>query len=70
MSISYKKLWKLLIDLDLRQKDLIESAGLSRTVLAKMKNGENVRTDTIERICKALNCQPGDIMEYVPDKED
>ncbi|PCJ17847.1 MAG: XRE family transcriptional regulator [Candidatus Cloacimonadota bacterium] len=68
MSISYKKLWIMLIELDLQKKYLVDR-GLGWRVLSKMRNGEKVRTDTIEKICKALNCQPGDIMEYIPDDE-
>ncbi|PCJ17848.1 MAG: XRE family transcriptional regulator [Candidatus Cloacimonadota bacterium] len=66
MSMSYKKLWKLLIDLDMNQNDLVASSGVSRTILANMKKGLSIRTDTIEKFCEALNCQPGDIMEYIP----
>jgi DNA-binding Xre family transcriptional regulator len=64
MSINFKKLWHMLIELDMNKKDLIDRTGLSWKVLAKMKKGETVTTETIMRICDALDCQPGDIMEF------
>ncbi len=60
--ICYKKLWKLLIDRDLKKKDLQEMAGVSASSLAKMTRSENVNTDIIQRICIALNCDVGDVM--------
>ena len=63
MSISYKKMWKLLIDRDLKKKDLISMAGISGYTLNKLNNGETVTTDTLAKICKALNCTFDDIME-------
>lgn len=63
--ISYKKLWKLLIDKDLKKKDLREAAKLSPSLIAKLGRNENVTTDVLMRICHALNCDISDIMEIV-----
>ncbi len=67
MSISYKKLWKLLIDRDMKKKDLCALAGISHASMAKLGKNENITTDVLERICLALHCDIGDIMEIVPD---
>ena len=67
MAASYKKLWKLLIDRDLKKKDLCEMANVSTYVLGKMNRGDNITTDVLGRICKALDCSIEDIMEFVPD---
>ena len=61
--ISYKKLWKLLIDKDLRKLDLQHMAGISSTSIAKLSKGENVQTDVLVKICDALLCDTTDIME-------
>lgn len=63
MAVSYKKLWKLLIDKDMKKKDLIELAGISNYTLNRLTRSENVNTDTLVKICNALHCQLGDIME-------
>ena len=63
MSISYKRLWKLLIDKDMKKKDLEEKAGISHYTLNKLNRGENVTTDVLARICKALDCTMDDILE-------
>ena len=63
MSISYKPLWKLLIDKDMKKKDLEEKAGISHYTLNKLTRGENVTTDILVRICAALNCTMDDILE-------
>lgn len=70
MAVSYKKLWKLLIDRDLKKKDLIEMADISNYTLARLNKGENISTETVAKICKALNCGFDDIMEIVPEKND
>ena len=67
MVICYKKLWKLLIDKDLKKKDLISLTGISQSSLTKMGKNQNVNTDILVRICTALDCQIGDIVELVPD---
>ena len=63
MSVSYKKLWKLLIDHDMKKKDLAEKANISTYTLSKMGKGENVTTDILVKICTALECDISDIME-------
>ena len=63
MSVSYKKLWKLLIDRDMKKKDLCNAAGISHTSMAKLGKNENVTTDVLVKICTALNCDISDIME-------
>ena len=65
MSVSYKKLWKLLIDLDMKKKDLQQAAGVSSALIAKMGRNENVSTDSLVKIFRALNCDIGDIMEVI-----
>ena len=66
MDISYKKLWKLLIDRDMKKKDLEKAAGISNYVISKMTRNENI---TVETVGKALNCTPNDIMEFASDSE-
>jgi len=63
MAISYKKLWKLLIDRDMLKKDLQQKAGISSASITKLGKNENVNTDILEKICKALGCDISDIME-------
>ncbi len=63
MAISYKKLWKLLIDRDLKKKDLQQMSGVSAASITKLGRNENVNTEIIEKICMALNCDVSDIME-------
>ena len=63
MTISYKKLWKLLIDKDMKKKDLQKAAGISATSITKLGKNENVNTEIIEKICTALHCDVCDIME-------
>jgi len=65
MQISYKKLWKLLIDRDMMKKDLAEQAGISPASIAKLGRNENVNTDILLKICIALKCDVSDIMEVV-----
>ena len=69
MASSYKKLWKLLIDRDMKKKDLEEQANISHYTMNKLNHGANVTTDILERICDALNCSMDDIMEFVPEKK-
>ena len=68
MAISYKKLWKLLIDRDMKKKDLIALSGISQSSVTKMGKNENVNTDVLVRICQALNCDIGDISEIILQK--
>lgn len=67
MKVSYKKLWKLLIDRDLKKKDLERMAGVSHYVMNKLTHGNNVTTAVLGRICIALGCSPEDIMEFIVD---
>lgn len=67
MATSYKKLWKLLIDRDMKKKDLRMLTGLSSSTMAKIAKNESVSTDVLAKICHALNVDVGDIMEMVPD---
>ena len=64
MAVSYKKLWKLLIDKDMKKKDLEAAAEISNYTITKMNRGENVTVEVIGKICKALNCTPDEIMEF------
>lgn len=65
MAISYKKLWKLLIDKDMKKKDLQIAAGISSASVTKLAKNENVNTEILEKICIALDCDVSDIMEMV-----
>ena len=69
MSISYKKLWKLLIDRDMKKKDLREAAGISTASMAKLGKNENVNTEILVKICKALKCDISYIMEIVDEND-
>ena len=69
MAISYKRLWKLLIDREMKKKDLMDSAGISWSTITKMGHDEHVSSDILVKICSALKCEFDDIMEIVPEKE-
>ncbi len=60
-NVDYKKLWKLLIDKDMKKTDLITVAGISSNVLAKLNKGEYVSMESIHKVCRALGCDVGDI---------
>lgn len=64
-TICYKKLWKLLIDRDMKKKDLQKSAGISSASITKLGKNENVSTETLVKICNALNCDICDIVEII-----
>lgn len=68
MSISYKKLFHILVDRNLTGAKLSEMAGIAQSTITKLRRNEVVQTDIIEKICAALGCQPGDIMEYIPEE--
>lgn len=68
MAISYKKLWKLLIDKDLKKKDLQAMAGVSAASITKLGKNENVNTEILEKICLALDCGFSDIMDLTRDE--
>ena len=63
--VSYKKLWKMLIDRDMKKKDLAQIADLSTYTIQKMNRNENVNTETLTKICKALNCTFDDIIDII-----
>ena len=68
MAVSYKKLWKLLIDKDMKKKDLCIAAGISHASMAKLGKNENVTVEVLVRICTALDCGMDDIMELIPNQ--
>lgn len=65
MSVCYKKLWKLLIDKEMKKKDLIKAAGISPNTVTKMGKGGHVTTEVLDRICTALNCRIEDVVEFI-----
>ncbi|MCM1438008.1 MAG: helix-turn-helix transcriptional regulator [Roseburia sp.] len=65
MAASYKKLWKLLIDKDMKKEDLRKAAGITTTAMAKLGRNENVNTEVLLKICEVLDCDISDIMEIV-----
>lgn len=67
--ISYKPLFHVLLDRDIKKEELRKLTGISSSTMAKMSKNEIVSLKVIDSICKALNIQPGDILEYIPDKE-
>lgn len=67
MTISYKKLWKLLIDKNMKKGDLAKAADLSSWTINKLNHGDNVNAETLAKICKALDCKFDDIMEITED---
>ena len=67
MAVSYKKLWKLLIDKDIKKKDLSSKAGISPATITKMGKNGHVTTEVLVKICTALDCNVNDIMEIVSD---
>lgn len=69
MAVSYKKLFKLLIDKNMKKKDLKKLTSLNYSTLAKLENGENVTMKVVEKICTKMNCNVDDIVEFVADTE-
>lgn len=67
MAVSYKKLWKILIDRDMKKKDLAKLADVSSYTITKMSKGKNVTTDTLGKICKVLGVNVEDIMQFIPE---
>lgn len=67
--ITYKPFQKLLIDRGLKKKEVMAMADISNATMAKLGSNDYVSLEIINRLCKALDCQPGDILEFVPDKE-
>ena len=70
MKISYYKLWKLLIDKEMKKKDLQAAAGISWASVTKLSKGESVSMEVLIKVCKTLECNIGDIMDLIPTKED
>ena len=70
MKMSYNKLWKLLIDKQMKKSDLRKKAGISSSSLAKLTKDENVTTEVQTKICRELKCDVADIMEFIPDEEE
>ena len=68
MKVSYDKLWKILIDKDMKRKDLQEVAGISSASVAKLGKGDNITTDVLLRICEALDCTIDDILDTIKDE--
>ncbi len=67
MGVSYKRLWKLLIDKDMKKRDLKEAANLSPSLMSSLNQDKSVTVNTLSRICEVLNCRIEDIMEFVPE---
>ena len=68
MAVSYKKLFKLMIDKEVKKKELKDSTGISYSTLRKLENSENVNVEVLEKICRALDCTFDDIAEIVPNQ--
>ena len=69
MEVSYKKLWKILIDKDMKKKDLQAAAGISWTSVTKLSKGDTVSMEVLMKVCKVLDCNIGDIMDLVPSED-
>lgn len=69
MAVSYKKLFKLLIDRDMKKKDLQQEANLSQHTMRKLSKNEAITTDTLAKICRCLNCTVDEILEVLPENE-
>lgn len=70
VEVSYKKLWKILIDKDMKKKDLQSAARISWASVTKLSKGETVSMEVLMKVCKALECNIGDIMDLIPVEED
>lgn len=68
MAVSYKKLWHILLDRNMKKKDLEAAAGITHYQMYKLANNKDITTDVIGAICVALDCKPDDIMEFLSDK--
>ena len=69
MIVSYKKLWKLLIDKDMTKTQLRIASGVSSSTMAKMTRGEDIQVSVVVRLCQTLKCDVGDIVQFIPDDE-
>lgn len=68
-TVSYKKLFKLLIDRDMKKKDLLEQSGISSSSMSKLSRGETVSLDVLIKVCSALNVDIGEVMELLPEEQ-
>ena len=69
VAVSYKRLWKILIDKDMKKKDLQKQSGVSWGVVSKLSKNETVNMESLIKICKLLNCTVDEVMEILPDEE-
>ena len=69
MAVSYKKLFHLLIEKEMSNADLQKQAGFSANIITRLKRNEYVKLQTIESICKVLNCRVDDVLEFTPDED-
>ena len=69
MIVSYKKLWKLLIDKDMTKTQLRIASGVSSSTMATMTRGEDIQVSVLVRLCQTLKCDVGDIVQFIPDDE-
>ena len=65
MAVSFNPLWKMLIDRKMKKKELAKLSGVGEATIYRMVQGQNVSTEVLEKICKALDCSVGEIMEFV-----
>lgn len=70
MEVSYKKLWKMLIDKDMKKKDLQAASGISWASVTKLSKNENVSMEVLMKVCMTMNCDIGDIMELIPTEDE
>ena len=70
MEVSYKKLWKMLIDKDMKKKDLQAVSGISWASVTKLSKNENVSMEVLMKVCITMNCDIGDIMELIPTEDE
>jgi DNA-binding Xre family transcriptional regulator len=70
MPFTYNPLWKLLIDKNISREKMRSDLGFSFSTITKMTKGQYVSLEVLHRMCVYLDCQPGDLLEYVPDRED
>lgn len=69
MGVSYNRLWKLLVDKKMSKADLRKASGVSPNTMTKLRRDEPVMLNVLDKVCKTLGCNYGDIMDYVPDEE-
>ena len=70
MAVSYKKLWHILLDRDMKKRDLQEAAGLTKYAINKLSRDENVSTEVLGKICSALNCTTDDLWSLFPTRNE